>query len=375
MAPPRIRVMISSRCNDGFPSAAGETTLSAIRLELKQELEAVHLLDNSQLFEVWINEDAPPVEGSSDSWDTCLDQIRQADVVLVLYNGNSGWAKQGGDVGICHAELMTALSTAAAKVRLVELSPLQPIGGGATQARNQRFRDYVAAQSLFRGAVANRADQVKQRCRESLREAVPDMVHLGLREARKGKFHTGAALEWNRLDFVQRKQAMEQSLTLALEERDGSQVEGGHVFVQIGGRSVLALCHGIPAAMTVAAARELVGQPFLRDHAIVEALTTQRIGPLHVIACHRGITEAQAIRVLGYPHATVVSAPFGVYVADDIHKIQLLFIANCRDDTAVRHGVQRFFDWLDQSGEGSLLRGRATSRKRIIRSIANELAQ
>jgi len=349
------------------------TTLSAIRLQLKQELEAVHLLDDSQLFEVWINEDAPPVEGSTDSWDTCLEQVRQADIVLVLYNGSSGWAKEGGDVGICHAELMTALSTAAAKIRLIELTPLHPIGSGATQARNQRFRDYVAAQSLFRGAVANNADEVRQRCREALREAVPEMVHLGLREARKGKFHTGTALEWNRLDFAQRKNVMETSLKSALLERAGSQQEGEHVFVQIDGRPVLTLCHGIPAAMTVAAAREMVGQPFLRDHAIVEALAGQRVGPLHVIACHRTITEAQAIRVLGFPDATLVSAPFGVYLADDTHKIQLLFIANCRDDTAVRHGVQRLFDWLDQSGEAPLLRGRATSRKRIIRSIANEL--
>ena len=76
--------------------------------------------------------------------------------------------------------------------------------------------------------------------------------------------------------------------------------------------------------------------------------------------------------MLGFPDATIVSPPFGVYVADKIQKIQLVFLANCRDDTAVRHGVQRFFDWLEQSNEGLLLQKRAAARARIIRIIADE---
>ena len=57
----------------------------------------------------------------------------------------------------------------------------------------------------------------------------------------------------------------------------------------------------------------------------------------------------------GFPDATVVSAPFGVFVADNIQKVQFAFIVNCRDEANTRHGVQRFFEWLAQTGEESLV--------------------
>jgi hypothetical protein len=53
-------------------------------------------------------------------------------------------------------------------------------------------------------------------------------------------------------------------------------------------------------------------------------------------------------------------------------KIQLLLVANCRDESMTRHGVQRVFDWLEQTGEDSRLAERAAARARIVRTIANE---
>jgi len=96
--------MISSRCDDPIMLGGVEQKLSDLRRKLKQELEGVSLL-GSQLFDVWINEEAASAEGDQDSWEHCMDQVQKADIVLVLYNGNSGWAKADGDIGICHAEL------------------------------------------------------------------------------------------------------------------------------------------------------------------------------------------------------------------------------------------------------------------------------
>ena len=97
------------------------------------------------------------------------------------------------------------------------------------------------------------------------------------------------------------------------------------------------------------------------------------VGPLHIIACHRGATETQATKLLGFPDATVVSAPFGVFVADNIQKIQFAFIVNYRDESTTIHGVQRFFSWLEQSGEDELVAKRAKSRAIIVQAIANEI--
>src|SRR5664280_3834900 len=86
----------------------------------------------------------------------------------------------------------------------------------------------------------------------------------------------------------------------------------------------------------------------------------------------RQATEGQAVRQLGFPDATVVSTPFGVYVADKIQKIQLAFLSNCRDPTSTMYQVQRVFDWIEEVGEGPLILDRAASRARIVTAIAGE---
>jgi hypothetical protein len=116
----------------------------------------------------------------------------------------------------------------------------------------------------------------------------------------------------------------------------------------------------------------MVGQPFLYDHRRARLLGGKRVGPVHLIACHRRIMESQSLKQLGFPDATVVAAPFGIYVADDVQKIQLIFLADCRDETTTRHALQRLFDWLAQSGEDALLSRRAEARKRIVQAIEKE---
>lgn len=138
------------------------------------------------------------------------------------------------------------------------------------------------------------------------------------------------------------------------------------------GHEILTEPHAIPAALSVGPALELVGQPFLRDHLLASNLKGKRGGPLHVIACHKTATETQAAKLLGFPDATFVTAPFGVFVADSIQKVQFAFIVNCRDEANTRHGVQRFMEWLSQTGEEALLAERALARARIVTAIAKE---
>ena len=128
----------------------------------------------------------------------------------------------------------------------------------------------------------------------------------------------------------------------------------------------------IPAAISVGPAKEMVGQPFLRDHELAAVLKGSRGGPVHVIACHKTALETQATKLLGFSDTTVVTAPFGVFVADNIQKIQFAFIVNCRDESNTRHGVQRFFEWLAQTREETHLADRARARARIVRALAKE---
>ncbi|WP_262137025.1 DUF4062 domain-containing protein [Pseudomonas sp. Marseille-Q5117] len=365
----KIKVMLSSRCNDRFPIDS-DHTLSSIREQLKREIEGTKLFGR-QLFEVWINEDAPPADAMDDSWDTCLQAVRDCDVMLVLSNGNAGWANRAGDIGICHAEYMEGLATTRGKVRLIAM-PNIPVAEGqeAETARNKLFQDFVSLQTPFRGGTVSTVEQLRTRVHEALLDALVVLAQRGVTAAASTRFDMGQALDWTRLDFRQRKRAMEAVLLRALTGTDAPSSETA-VVVPIAGAKVAVLVHAIPAAFSVAAARELVGKPFLRDHLYADALKTA-VGPLHLIACHRGATETQATALLGFADATVVSGSFGIFVADDVQKVQFAFLAYCRDESQTRHALQRFMEWLGQTGEADILAKRAASRAKIVRVTAAE---
>lgn len=173
------------------------------------------------------------------------------------------------------------------------------------------------------------------------------------------------------MDFAHRKAAMEDALGRGLAEFAAVESAGGWLWT-VGGSPVLTLCHGLPGGFGVAAAREMVGQPFLRDHLHLGKGSVRRgkpAGPLHLVACLKTITETQAMRQLGFPDATIVAAPFGVYVSDPVQKVQMIFLANCRDPTTTRNALTRLVEWLGTTGEAANLARRALARARIVRTI------
>ena len=367
----KIQVMISSRCDDMFPAVNGQS-LSLIRRDLKGEIEATSLL-GKLIYEVWINEETPPQGGKWDSWEVCIQAAKDCDVLLALSNGNAGWGADGEDIGICHAELATALSTGPGKVRLISLGNIKTDRSDAGR-RNARFQAYLAGQTLFRGSAVRTISELKERIKEALLDATISLTLGGVREASRGKWYSGEALEWQRLDLVARESKIRQVLNKLIGGRtDSRQTEGmNEVILRIGGYELLMVLHAMPAAFSVGQAKEMVGQPYLSDYKRAGRLLKGIGGPIHLIGCHRTITEPQAARTLGFADATFVVAPFGLYVADNVQMIQMIFVANCRDETNTRHGVQRFLEWLNQTGEGERLVRRAKSRANIVRAIAKE---
>lgn len=365
----RISIMLSSRCNTQFPNDATGKSLTEIRKELQKEIQGEKLLGH-QLFDVWINEDSPPVGHDADSWEACLAQVRDCDILIVISNGEAGWAKTAGDIGICHAEYAEGLLTTQAKVRVVAL-PNVTNKKGEEGERNRRFQEYLSQISPFHGGEAKTIDDLKKRVRDAINEALISLTQRGVAAFGSSKFNKGQALDWSRMNFRQRKSAMEKVLRDSMVTYKGAQAADAGVNLLVGETSILTVIHAIPAAFTIAAARELVGRPFLQDHELASSLK-KAAGPLHIIACHKSATETQASNLLGFPDATIVSGEFGVYVADNTQKVQFAFLTNCRDSTHTRHAFQRFMEWLEQSGEASQLAARALSRARIVNVIARE---
>jgi hypothetical protein len=364
----KIKVMISSRCDDTFPlSSKSGVKLSAIRVMLKQQVEASTVL-GERPYEIWIHEKATE-DAELDSWDECLRQARECDIFVVLYNGNAGWAGTGpsGTVGICQAEFNAAYSQAPGKVFIVNI--FEPTSAKVpSRAADKEFQKLIERGNRF-GRLLTDPRTLEDEIRRTIVEATVKLVQRGVREANRGKGYLGPALEWNRQSYSERQTSMIAAIRSALTPG----VSDKHVdtcTAKVGGAQIVFRLGAVPDSISIATAREMVGQPHLADHASSRLLARVDGGPVHIIACRKGVTEAQAQRMLGFPNATVVNAPFGVYVLDPIQAIQLVLISNCVDEMETRHGVQRFLAWLPQAEQSQAFVRFAKKRKEVISVLA-----
>jgi hypothetical protein len=324
----KIKIMISSRCNDPFPFVAkGARRLSDFRAQLKAEIEAIRIF-GQPVFEVWINEEAAE-DGSQQAWYHCMEQARDCDVFIALFNGNAGWPDTAGTIGICHAEFKEAYTSAPGKVFVINI--YEPKAKGAPSGGiHASFQGYIQRLRRFDARPASSEAQLLEAVRRTVRQATVKMVQRGVRDASRGTSYMGPALDWSRHNYAERVARMQSAALAGLNQRGGSAaIDGNRVQRKIDGKPILFVVSAVPDAMSVAAAREIVGQPHLSDHALYENLKKSYGGPVHLIACHKSVTEAQARTMLGFPNATVVSAPFGIYVVDPMQSIQLVLVAQC----------------------------------------------
>ncbi len=361
-----IKVMISSQCHRAFPPDG--RTLTDIRRTLRDRIEAEQLF-GQPAFTVWINEDAPAAGTEENSWERCLGQVRDADIVLVLDAGHAGWARSQGDIGICHAELMTAHNSAPAKLRIIPLRGSAPLADEDSE-RNARFTRAIETINAFSPPVATEEALIAAALK-AVADAVTKLVALGVRDARKGNYHSGDALVWSRLNYADRETRMIATLEAALIESGGTLIAPGQLQFDIGGGGAIFALHAAPAGLGVPASRERVGRPFLDDYRQVGAYPPG-LGPIHLIASQAGATEAQARALLGFPDVTTIRPPFGIFAADEVQQVQLALLKDCRDEATTRHAVHRLLDWLRESGEGAQLLVRAGKRRRIAEAIARE---
>src|ERR1700732_2955922 len=92
-------------------------------------------------------------DGSQKAWDQCMDQARDCDIFIALFNGNAGWPDKSGTVGICHAEFEKAYTTAPGKVFIVNIR--EPEAKGApTGGIHTLFQVYIERLRRFDARTA-----------------------------------------------------------------------------------------------------------------------------------------------------------------------------------------------------------------------------
>jgi hypothetical protein len=373
-----LELMISSRCQTEIRRdvGGGTETLTDLRLRAKKRLESTFAVGGERLFDVWINEDERRQTADETWYSASEKRARGADIVVVLFTGDSG-SRLTGDMGVCHAELVAALGDTGTKVRVVDLRPAIVTGGDI----DQRFVADVEGRALVLEVAATGDEAVERICAQAL-AAVRSLAHHGALDVRR-RSKGGSEIVWERLSFDDRKLRMEAALDEALRAVVGRPVDvstaarpaGSALAGEVGGRRVLFLCHGAPGGLSLSISREMVGQPFLRDHLVADSLEPKRkdgtVGPVHVIASFTTSTETQARRLLGFPDATVVKDAWGIWVSDALQRIQLLLIDRCTSESATRARVQQAFNWLRATGEDSTLADRAARRARIVTAMAD----
>ena len=371
----KIRVMVSSRSLVNV--FASKEPLSGVRDRLQTFLHSIRWFGAIQpvgrpepMFNVWIHENETGLNTQKSTFQISLDEVDRANVVLVLYTGDAGSVSDGSTLGICHAELQAAISRRPEIVFMIRLLPLS----SAPDKSGRAFRAYVDSLSLFQKDVSSESELHAVVAAAMMQNVVTRLVGRGA-NAGSRKLDRGEALEWSRLNLADRREVMRQALVRQLDATPLATEARGHPLfaMSLAGEKVLVRVDAIPAAASEPAARELVGQPFLRDHQHATALAAEQLlGPIHIIACHRGITESQAKRMLGTPDSMVVTGDFGIFAADHVQKIQVALLARCSDDNTTAVAVRRFTEWLQQSGEGQGVIKRAQSRRRNLDALAAE---
>lgn len=365
----KLRVMISSRIKTEVQSEDGSIALSQVRSELKEALESEGIFSN-HLFEVWISEYPADASALESTWDECMSQVEKSDIFVCIYTGEGGWARATGDIGICQAELETAFNKEPAKAYIVDARDSLATSIDENEPKNIRMREYMDRINRFH-SKADSAGEIKERVEQSVAEATSKLAKMGRREARRGQYNFGEALDWTRMSFAERKIAIESEIKSQFEESGHTLIDDAIAF-EFGRKKYHFAIHGVPSGMSVSSAREMVGQPFLHDHTYVSKADSRLHGPVHIIGVHKGVSEQNAISTLGHPDAVVVQGSFGVYIADRVQNIQLVFLAQCRDSASTRNNVQKFIGWLQESGEESSFYMRAERRKDILKVILKQ---
>jgi Domain of unknown function (DUF4062) len=106
------------------------------------EIPIASRIFGQSVYEVSINEKAAEDGISRQAWDHCMEQARDCDVFIALFNGNAGWPDKAGTIGICHAEFEKAYTSAPGKVFVVNIH--EPEAKGAPRGGiHTSFQEYI----------------------------------------------------------------------------------------------------------------------------------------------------------------------------------------------------------------------------------------
>ena len=93
----KIHVMISSRCKAQISYNNKLVWLTEVRKEIEKQINSLVLWEGQEpLFECWINETSTSANLRQTWWDESIQRSKDADIVIVFYNGEAGGGTLAG---------------------------------------------------------------------------------------------------------------------------------------------------------------------------------------------------------------------------------------------------------------------------------------
>jgi len=361
-----FKIFISSRNNDVLTINKAKTALNMtdIRLYIQKELKGIRFLDRD-FFDIRINEDFG-ADASENSYQACLSEVKNSDFFIALYNGVSGWAPPGYDIGICHAELVEALKMSSKKTAYINVSgyfPPEPKDDDE-RARNAIFTKYVSGMNPFDNPLKP-ARKTEEGVKKAILNKVKSVVYQHLENRIKLsnlyfniEGNNQIALDWKKLKYADREHYIRELAENAIKRNPNFSVFITNVSV-------------IPDNMSVPDARSSAGRPFLKDQELIAGpgAAGSKLGPIHFIAIYGKASEQQVKNIIGRPDISAIKDDFGIYVWDQSMHIQLVFLTDCRTPEAVQTKFLMFDTWAGASGEYANMLKRAEARHLIVTAL------
>lgn len=364
----KLKIFLSSRNNDKV-SINGVTgdTLTEIRKFIKKELEDTKFF-GKDLFEIKINEDFG-ASTSTDSYNKCLQEVRDSDFVIALYSGAAGWAPTGIDLGICHAELDTAMNISTHKTAIIDISKYFTISTTDKDEikRNKLFNDYLVEQNTFNNPLKlSKANESNDGFKRELLASIQNVIYKHFSERIKLSniyFNLGGntkiSLDWKKLKYSDR----DKNITTILKDL---------ISLSPDFKIFISEAFSIPDNMSVEDAKSFTGRPFLKDQDLIpttKKTKPTKFGPIHFIGVYGNATEIQVKNLIGFPDISAIRDDFGIYVWEQNTHVQLVFLTECKTPEAVKSKFLLFNNWCRSNREYDNIIKRAEARFHILKSI------
>lgn len=359
----KIKIFLSSKVTPVFENIdVKDYSLEKLRKFIKSEFESVEFL-GEKIFSIITNEEGFESSFTADAFDTCIKNIKNCDLIIILYNGDAGWAPDGDDKanGICHEEFLTAVQDLPSMTKGINISSyFKNINYKDDQkARNKKFEEDLNSYYRF---IEFSTSKTKNEIELFIKNLISGYIKTAIDSAFKAQKEVdavktifGKTLDWTKLTYIQR----------SIEIKSHSEKSFNSIF-----NDTICKFHAIPDNMSISDARNEMGRPFLYEHELLTS-TNLKIGVIHFVSVYGTCTEAQIKNLIGFPDLTIIKGSFGYYCWVQSTQLQLFFITKCINPSIFGTRKSQIENWLKSTKEKNNIIKRAAARFSILKAIKN----